>query len=180
VHRNEKKRRGKTNHGITEAPKAETTSTSTGAHAVLSRTIAPIAALGCWGGAVVPFAAAVVVGVADVGGHPGADGLAAQPAAEEVVTLRVDAPAVETTVELAAEVRPAVVALAEVDAEGPLRYAGGGTALEGSFNAPVPHGMASPLPGWTALGGGTVAPSAPAMAKRVVQVLVLVRGEENW
>jgi hypothetical protein len=126
----------------------------------------------------VTFAAAVVVGVADVGGHPGADGLAAQPAAEVVVMLAVDA--VETAVEVVAEVRPAVVALAEVDAEGPLRYAGGGTALEGSFNAPVPHGMASPLPGWTALGGGTVAPSAPAMAKRVVQVLVLVRGEENW
>jgi hypothetical protein len=28
-----------------------------------------------------------------------------------------------------------------------VRYAGGGIAVEGSFRAPVPHGILSPVPG---------------------------------
>jgi hypothetical protein len=172
VHRNEQKKgpRGNTNHGNAETPKAETTSTSTAAHTRLSTTSAPTAALGCWGGAEVLFAAAVDVRVAD-------DRVADD---DDVEVVMLAAAVVEAVEELVDVVRPAVVALAEVDAEGPLRYAGGGTALEGSFSAPVPQGMASPLPGWTALGGGTVLPSAPEMANRVVHILVLVRGVENW
>jgi hypothetical protein len=48
------------------------------------------------------------------------------------------------------------------------RYDGGGTALEGSWSAPLPQGIAWPS-GWVAFGGGTVAPVASAMAKRPVQ-----------
>jgi len=44
---------------------------------------------------------------------------------------------------------------------------------------PVPQGMSAPL-GWTLLEGGTVAPLASAMAKRVVQYVVFEVGSLNW
>lgn len=61
----------------------------------------------------------------------------------------------------------------------PPALAGGGTALEASTRAPVPHGTGSLVPGWLALGGGTVWPLADAMAKRVVQVLLGASEEVN-
>jgi hypothetical protein len=61
----------------------------------------------------------------------------------------------------------------------PLRYGGAATALVGSVRAPFPQGIGWPS-GWLALGGGTVAPVASAMAKRPVQVRLFELGEENW
>jgi len=44
---------------------------------------------------------------------------------------------------------------------------------------PVPQGILAPLV-WTLLEGGTVAPLASAMAKRVVQYVVFEVGSLNW
>lgn len=64
-----------------------------------------------------------------------------------------------------------VAAAAEVVPSAPVDESqdGGATAVLGSTSAPVPHGMALPS-GCVALGSGTVEPSAPARAKRVVHV----------
>lgn len=62
----------------------------------------------------------------------------------------------------------------------PVPGAGAATAVEGSASAPVPHGIASFVPGWVGLAGGVVAPVEEAMVKRVVQVLRSMWGEVNW
>jgi hypothetical protein len=66
-----------------------------------------------------------------------------------------------------------------LELELPLRYGGGGTALDGSVRAPFPQAIFSPS-GWVRLGGGTVVPDALAMAKRPVQLRSGDWGEENW
>jgi hypothetical protein len=79
------------------------------------------------------------------------------------------------------------VLLADVDETGlvllllPVRYGGGGTAVEGSASPPVPHGMAWPL-GWFAFGGGTVEPVESAIANRPVHVMFPsgTPGALNW
>lgn len=57
---------------------------------------------------------------------------------------------------------------------------GAATALEGSTRFPTPQGMGSFDPGCVGFAGGVVAPEAEAIVNRVVQVLTLVCGEENW
>lgn len=95
--------------------------------------------------------------------------------------VAVPVPVALVPVDVALVVEPVVVV--ELPAgESPLSaaLAGGGTALEASTSAPVPHGTGSLVPGWLALGAGTVSPEAEAMVKRVVQVLLGASGAVNW
>ena len=61
-----------------------------------------------------------------------------------------------------------------------LRYAGGGTAVDGSLRLPTTQGIASPVPGCVALGGGVVCPELEAIVNRAVHCLLTARGEVNW
>jgi len=78
------------------------------------------------------------------------------------------------------------VGLPEVELEGGevvpplLRYAGGGTTVDGSLRLPIPQGIASPVPGCVGLGGGVVWPELEAIANRPVHCLLTALGEVNW
>ncbi len=61
----------------------------------------------------------------------------------------------------------------------PLRYDGGGTAVDASTSAPIPQGVFSPS-GCAAFGGGMVAPVESAIANRPVHVLAETFGAVNW
>jgi hypothetical protein len=58
--------------------------------------------------------------------------------------------------------------------------AGGGLASAGLTRAPVPHGIASPVPGCVASVGGVDAPDASASVNRVVHKVTLEAGLVNW
>jgi len=78
-------------------------------------------------------------------------------------------------------VKPATGVVVGARSEGAVEDApGAGTAVELSTRAPTPQGMGAPVPGWVGLGASTLLPSAPAIVKRVVQVLFAAAGEENW
>jgi len=75
------------------------------------------------------------------------------------------------------EALPVMAPLAEV---WPVMYAGAGVAFEVSTRLPSPQATAWPS-GWVAFSGSVVVPSAPAIAKRVVQVkLEGATDVENW
>jgi len=57
---------------------------------------------------------------------------------------------------------------------------GAGFASAGLVRAPVPQGIGSLLPGCSLSVGGELAPEASAIVNRVVQVLLVGAGEENW
>jgi len=57
---------------------------------------------------------------------------------------------------------------------------GAGFASAGLVRAPVPQGIGSLLPGCNLSVGGVVAPEGSAIVNRVVQVLLVGAGEENW
>jgi len=61
-----------------------------------------------------------------------------------------------------------------------LRYTGGGTAVDGSLRLPAPQGIASPVPGCVALGGGVVCPVLEAIVNRAVHCLLTASGEVSW
>lgn len=107
----------------------------------------------------------------------------AEVALRDAEVVAVPVPAALVPVEVALVVDPVADVVVEFPAgTSPLSaaLAGGGTALEASTRAPVPHGTGSLVPGWLALGAGTVWPLAEAMVKRVVQVLLGASGAVNW
>jgi len=57
---------------------------------------------------------------------------------------------------------------------------GGGLASAGLVSAPVPHGIASPVPGCLSSVGGVDSPAASASVNRVVHNVVLAPGLVNW
>ena len=85
-----------------------------------------------------------------------------------------------TLTPLAAALALPLTATPPLDVELVLTPEGGGVADEGSARAPLPQGMASPLPGWVLSEGGSRCPSVEAIPKRVVQRVVFEAGEVNW
>ena len=102
---------------------------------------------------------------------------------EVELTAEVTADADVAALDAVAAADPEVVATAdypaaEVEEVVDESHEGAATAVLGSVSAPVPQGIACPS-GCVALGGETVEPSAPARAKRVVQVRFWPSAE-NW
>jgi len=122
-------------HSNREKPIAETASVNAAPHSVLSTMMEPMAAL-FWLLVVVPVGVAAVVEI-------GRDvlGVTVGVVVVEVVDVNVDVKVeVDVDVDVDARVLPAVTV-------GEVRYGGGGTAVEGSFRAPVPHGIFAPVVG---------------------------------
>jgi len=56
---------------------------------------------------------------------------------------------------------------------------GAATAVEGSTSAPLPQATSSPVDDFSVSVAGVLEPSAAAMVKRVVQVMLVVAGAVN-
>lgn len=122
-------------HSNTAKPIAERASVNAAPHRVLSTMIKPIAAL-FWLLVVVPFTAVVVADVVGLG----VSVVRGDIVGVEVVDVEFEVGSDVVGEDVDAIVLPAVAVAVE-------RYVGGGTALEGSVRAPVPHGILSPVVG---------------------------------